>query len=103
MISAAVPPSICSRVAPAASAAHTHIATIGAVGPSGATNAAGFTSVPAGACDRRRSVAAADPPYTTRRASTLTTAIATNEPDTASASATADVNTMAFTGVRNRG
>src|SRR5206468_10334133 len=42
--SAASPPSSCSRVAPAAIASDTTIASVGTTGPSGATKDAGFTT-----------------------------------------------------------
>ena len=77
----------------------TPIATIGITGPKGAVNPAGFTA-PASAGDRKRSVAAADPPYISSRASALTSAICAKDPLSARVSATADVKMMALAGVR---
>src|SRR5260221_14390527 len=77
---------------------HTQIATIGISAPNGVTNVAGFTD-PANACARSRSVAAADLVYINKLASALTTAIVAKDSDSASVSATADVKTIAFTGV----
>ena len=57
----------------------------------------------ASAGDRRRSVAAADPPYISSRASALTSAICAKDPLSASTSATPDVKMMALAGVRYAG
>ena len=62
-------------------------------------NPAGFTT-PARRGERSRSVAAADPPYISSRASALTRAICAKDPLSASVSATADVKTIALAGVR---
>ena len=86
-------------MAPAASAAQTPIATIGITGPNGAVKPAGQTR-PAKRGERSRSVAAADPPYISSRASALTSAICAKDPLSASVSATAEVNTIALAGVR---
>ena len=75
------------------------IAIPGTTGPNGATNVAGAT-VLANRGERRRSVAADTPVYVTSRASALTTASFTNDPLSASTTATTDVNTIAYAGVR---